>query len=105
MTTPQDAFDKQLALSPAYLEAIADNPDELVKLTRVQLAMVNYKMVSKLLGNQESTPSQYVAVSDQLRKTVSLNNATDGGVGAGFSINITLTGNQPASHTRERVVN
>jgi hypothetical protein len=89
-TTPQDAVNRQLSLPPAMLEAIGEDPEVLVSLSRVQLAMVNDRMVKKLMANPDPSPNQFTAVSEQLRKTATLTGANAEVKGTGFSVNIVI---------------
>lgn len=89
-TTTQDVIDRQLALPPAVLEAISDDPEILMQLSRVQLAVVNDRMVKKLLATPDPSHAQYTAVSEQLRKTATLQSNANGTAGTGFSVNIVI---------------
>jgi hypothetical protein len=89
-TTSEDAKNRQLMLPPAMLEAIREDPEVLVGLSRVQLAMVNDRMVKKLMSTPDPSHSQFTAVSEQLRKTATMTGASVDAKGTGFSVNIVI---------------
>jgi hypothetical protein len=97
-TTPQDAISRHLSLPPAMLEAIGEDPEVLVNLSRVQLALVNDRMVKKLMATPDPSPNQFTAVSEQLRKTATMTGASVDTKGTGFSVNIVI--NQSPSPAR-----
>jgi hypothetical protein len=87
--TPAEA--QHTALHPALVEAARDDPDLLVKISRAQLAVVQDRMVNKLLDNPEASAAQYALVHERLSKNAQLEPKNGAGQqGTGFSIVINV---------------
>ena len=93
--TPAEAAHTEL--HPALVEAARDDPELLVKISRAQLAVVQDRMVNKLLDNPEASAAQYALVHERLSKNAQLEPKNGSAQqGAGFSIIINV---QPPAAT------
>lgn len=72
---------KPLELAPALIEAVQEDPELLVHITRSQLAVVQDRMVKKLLENKDASMAQYAAVHEQLSKNARIKEAPAGAGG------------------------
>lgn len=80
---------RQIEISPQLLEIIAEDPDALSKLNRVQRALLADKATRKLLTSEDATPAQIATVMEALRKSEGAS-SQGGSAGVGFSFSITL---------------
>lgn len=76
------ALAQAISMPPALVEAIEDDPELLVKLTRGQLAIVQDRLVKRALTDSEITLSQLAIVHEALAKQANLK-GTQAQVGAG----------------------
>lgn len=79
---------RAIALPPALVEACQDDPELLVQLTRGQLAVVQDRMVGKVLGDAEATVTQLVTVHEALSRNANIKPAANQGLGSGTQITI-----------------
>jgi hypothetical protein len=70
-----------IALPPALVEAVQEDPELLVSLTRGQLAVVQDRMVQKVIGDPEASVAQLATVHKALSDNAQLKQQT--GVTAG----------------------
>jgi hypothetical protein len=99
--TPAEA--QHTTLHPAIVEAARDDPDVLVQLSRAQLAVVQDRMVNKLLDNPEASASQYALVHERLSKNAQLepkNGQAQQGAGFSIVINVQPPAAAPAPTTK-----
>ncbi len=94
-TTPEDAENTAVALSPAFVTEVQDDPELLVRLTRGQLAIVQDRMVRKLLGNPDASSAQFAVVHEALSKNAKITKSEGATSGQGFSVVINLQGPKP----------
>lgn len=81
--TLNPALSAAIAMPPALVEAIEDDPELLVKLTRGQLAIVQDRLVRRALSDPEITLGQLAVVHEALAKQANLKAAQQAGAGAG----------------------
>jgi hypothetical protein len=73
-TIPQEHFPPTPAelasveLHPATVQKVQESPEELARIARGQLAIVQDRMVRKVLANPDATIGQYVTVHERLAK-------------------------------------
>lgn len=87
--------DRYIALPPALVEGAQDDPELLTKLTRGQLAVVQDRMVRRVLGDPEATVGALAAVHKALSENAQLKPAQGArapGDGAGVVINFIVGG-------------
>lgn len=94
-TTPDDARLAAITLPPELVTQCKEDPQVLVEMTRGQLAIVQDRMVTKLLTSGEATLAQYAQVHERLSKNAGVEPKQFGGSGAGFSIVLNV-GPQPS---------
>jgi hypothetical protein len=91
------ATKKSLAIPPALVEAVQEDPSLIAQISRSQLLVVQDMMVRKLMSNPDVTPAQLAAAHERLTKTAQLDpKDAENGRGTGFSIVINLSGSQAA---------
>ena len=94
------AIARQIALPPALLEAIGKDPAAFTELTRSQLAVVNHRLVTLVMGMENPTVANLATVSDHLRKALSGREDVQSSGGTGFTVNI-VVGDQPSARTEK----
>lgn len=77
------ATQHHIAMAPALVEAAQEDPEVLTKLTRGQLAVVQDRMVRKVLGDSEATIGQLATVHKALSDNAQLKQAAAAVGGAG----------------------
>lgn len=88
------AVAKPLQLPPAAIEAIATEPERLVELTRSQLAIVQDRMVRKILMDPSASIGQFAAVHERLSKNANLTPQHAIGGSAQVTINFIRAGKE-----------
>lgn len=78
------AESKAISLPPALVEMVQGSPDLLVQLARGQLALVQDRMVRRVLQDPQATSQQFAQVHDALAK-VAFGKGGAGGGGEGVS--------------------
>lgn len=88
------ATQHHIALSPALVEAAQEDPDLLVQLTRGQLAVVQDRMVRRVLGDPDVSVGALATVHKALSENAQLKNqaAVAANAGAGVTINFIVGG-------------
>lgn len=82
------ATQHHIAMPPALVEAAQEDPEVLTKLTRGQLAVVQDRMVRRVLGDPDATVTQLAAVHKALSDNAQMKQAvTAAGAGGGVTIN------------------
>lgn len=81
---------RHLELPPLLLEAIIENPDALAVLHRVQRAVLSDMAVKKMINNPDTSPQQFVAMIDTLRKAEETGKSKEAVGGNGFLFQIIL---------------
>lgn len=66
------AVEAHIAMPPALVEAVQEDPELLVQLTRGQLAVVQDRMVSRVMKDPDATIGQLASVHEQLSKNARL---------------------------------
>jgi uncharacterized protein YlzI (FlbEa/FlbD family) len=81
------AEEHNLTLHPAAIEQATENPEVLIQMTRAQLAIVQDRMVRKVLGDASSSVTQLAVVHERLSKNAELApKGPTGGPGAGAQV-------------------
>lgn len=66
-------IEKSIKIPPALVEACAEDPELLTKLSRSQLAVVQDLMVRRLIDNPETSLALHATVHAQLSKNANIN--------------------------------
>lgn len=108
ITTPDDAKNSFIELHAKLVDAVREDPEVLVQLSRAQLTLVQDKLTRQYLNASDPTIAQGTAVAEALRKTANLDpKQAAGGSGGGFSINIVIPGSDKSvtvEGTAEKIV-
>lgn len=80
------AVEHAIAMAPALVEAVQEDPELLAKLSRGQLAVVQDRMVRRVLGNPDSTIAQLAQVHSALSTNAQLKPAAGTMVGGGNQV-------------------
>jgi hypothetical protein len=93
LTSPEDAKARQIAVPPALVEAVQNDPEVLAKLSRAQLMMVQDKLTRQYLESPDALISHGTAVAEALRKTANLDpkEARSGIAGASVVFNFNVS--------------
>lgn len=91
------AVAQTVALHPAIVEDVAVNPEKLVELTRSQLAIVQDRMVRKILTDPQATIGQFANVHERLSKNANLTPQQAVGGSAQVVINFIRAGKEPVT--------
>lgn len=70
-----------VAVPPALIEEVQQNPDALVEITRGQLALVQDRMVRKVLADGSASIAQLAVVHERLSKNAGFESKERGGGG------------------------
>ena len=100
------AIDRQLAMPPALLEEIAENPESLAKLHRVQRAVLADRAVRQLLTSDSPSPQHMATLIEALRKAEKDDlpqKSGAAGPGFHFSIHLPSSGQTFAIDTRPAI--
>lgn len=73
-TLPADAISNTLLVPPQLVEAVQEDPELLVQLTRSQLVVVQDKMVRAILDDNKATVAQMAVVHERLSKNARIEN-------------------------------
>ncbi len=90
-----------IEVPPQLIEACQNDPELLTMLARGQLALVQHRMVHKILNNPDVSVGQFVAVHERLAKIAKVEGPDKSaqGAGPGFSVVINLGDAGPATKT------
>ena len=94
VTQLDPATKQHLALPPALVEAVQDDPELLVQLTRGQLAVIQDKMVQKVISDPDVSVGALATVHERLSKNARMEKGeiVAGGGGAAVVINFVVGG-------------
>lgn len=79
-----------VALSPKLVELCQDDPELLQRLARGQLAIVQDRLVRKVLNNPDVTPAQLAIVHERLSKISRVEGTPPAAGGAGQQVTINI---------------
>lgn len=82
-TPPTVAELAPIEVPPALIEACQDEPELLTMLARGQLALVQQRMVQKILNHPDASIGQFVAVHERLAKIAKIEGNQAQGPGSG----------------------
>lgn len=83
-----EATRHHIAMEPALVEAVQENPELLAQLTRGQLAVVQDRLVTRVLNNPDSSIAQLAQVHAALSSNAQLKPAA--GASAGGSAQVVI---------------
>lgn len=87
------ATEAHIHMPPALVQAAQDDPEVLVKLTRGQLAVVQDRMVQKVLTEADTSLSALATVHERLSRNAKIEKAdVVGGAGAAVVVNFIVGG-------------
>lgn len=73
------AVEQQLQIAPALVEAVREDPELLTQVTRAQLAVVQDRLVKKVLSDPDASVAQLAAVHERLAKGAKTETKEQGG--------------------------
>lgn len=87
---PSPAELAPIGVPPALIEACQEDPELLTLLARGQLALVQHKMVHKILNHPDASIGQFVAVHERLSKIAKVEGPDKSKEGGGQQVVINI---------------